>query len=161
MDKKTKAPETKTNETLPEVMINGQYVKDLSFESPSSPASFVPQKEAPQISVALNLEVKEIQNSVYEVIMHISATAKAEEITIFIAEVSYAGLFTLKNIAEEQKEAFLLVHCPTILFPFARRVLADVTRDGGFQPLMIDPVDFAHLYHQRKLNEDAAKDTVN
>jgi len=145
-----------TTDGLPQIAINGQYVKDLSFESPNSPASFVPQEEAPQISVSLNLEVKEMQNDLHEVIIHVSASAKSGETTIFIAELSYAGLFTLKNVEKEQKEGILLVHCPTILFPFARRVLSDVTRDGGYQPLMIDPVDFAGLYQQRKLNEHSA-----
>ena len=89
----------------------------------------------------------------YEVALKITAKATSESNVLFITELSYAGLFTLNNVNEEQKELVLLIHCPTILFPFARRVLADATRDGGFQPLMLEPIDFAALYQQRKAQE--------
>lgn len=136
--------------TAPSVAINVQYVKDLSFENPGAPATLVAPKEAPQIEIALNLEAKAMQEDTHEVTLQITATAKSGETSLFVAELSYAGLFTLKNVDAAQKEMILLIHCPTILFPFARRVLSDATRDGGFQPLMIEPVDFASLYEQRK-----------
>lgn len=142
--------EEKLEGTPPSVAINGQYVKDLSFENPNAPMSLVPPKSAPKIEVSLNLEAKALPDNVYEVTLQISAKAVSEENNLFVAEVAYAGLFTLQNIPDDQKELILLIHCPSILFPFARRVLADATRDGGFQPLMLDPIDFAALYQQRK-----------
>lgn len=141
--------------TAPAVAINAQYVKDLSFENPNAPSSLIALKEAPQIEIALNLEAKVIQGDAHEVTLQITATAKSGENNLFVAELSYAGLFTLSNIPQEQKEMILLIHCPTILFPFARRILSDATRDGGFQPLMLEPIDFAGLYQQRKTPEAA------
>ncbi len=142
--------EEKNEAAIPSVAINGQYVKDLSFENPNAPMSLVPPKTAPKIEVNLNLEAKGMPENVYEVTLQITAKATSEENALFVVELAYAGLFTLNNIPEDQKELILLIHCPSILFPFARRVLSDATRDGGFQPLMLDPIDFAALYQQRK-----------
>lgn len=138
----------------PSVEISGQYVKDLSFESPNAPMSLTQQKDSPKIDISLNIEAKGFKDDVYEVT--IQTTAKASMATgdvLFVAELAYSGLFTLSNIPADQKELVLLIHCPTILFPFARRILSDVTRDGGFQPLMLEPIDFAALYQQRKSQE--------
>jgi preprotein translocase subunit SecB len=140
-----------TNQQM--IAINAQYVKDLSFESPNSPGSLVPKSSPPKIDISLNLEAKEIHEDNYEVAIQITTKALVEDQTIFVLELSYAGLFTVKNFTDEQKELVLLIHCPTIIFPFARRIVADVTRDGGFQPLLIDPVDFNQLYRQRKASE--------
>lgn len=137
------------------VAINGQYVKDLSFENPNAPMSLTQQKSAPKIEVNLNLEAKAMPENVFEVTLQITAKATSDESNLFVVELAYAGLFTLTNIPEDQKELVLLIHCPSILFPFARRVLSDATRDGGFQPLMLDPIDFAALYQQRKTTETA------
>ncbi len=145
------APTVKAFE--PSVAINAQYVKDLSFENPNAPVSLTQQKESPQIEVALDLEAKTLQDDVYEITLKINANAKTGDSPLFIAELSYSGIFTLTGIDSEQKEMILLIHCPTILFPFARRVLSDITRDGGFQPLMLDPIDFAALYQQRKITQ--------
>jgi preprotein translocase subunit SecB len=147
--------ESSKTETNPSVAISGQYVKDLSFENPNAPMSLAVQKEAPKIEVSLNIEAKGLKEDTYEVSLHATAKATSEENVLFVVELSYAGLFTLTNVTAEQKELALLIHCPTILFPFARRVLADATRDGGFQPLMLEPIDFAALYQQRKAQEAA------
>jgi preprotein translocase subunit SecB len=137
----------------PSVKLNAQYLKDLSFENPNAPASLVPKSEAPKIDVSLNLEAKEIAKNNFEVAINISCKALSGEENIFVVEAKYAGLFTLENFNDEQKEQVLLIHCPSLLFPFARRVIADSTRDGGFQPLMIDPIDFAALFFARKEQE--------
>ena len=155
--KSTKKPEDTAPDTAPSVAINSQYIKDLSFENPKAPGSLVPQKEAPQIEVSLNLEAKALQDDVHEVTLQITSTAKSSNDPLFVVELAYSGLFTLKNVAPDQKEMILLIHCPTILFPFARRILSDVTRDGGFQPLMLEPIDFAGLYQQRKDQGEAKK----
>ncbi len=142
-------------EAAPSVAISGQYVKDLSFENPNAPMSLAVQKEAPKIDISLNIEAKGLKEDTYEVALQITAKATSEEKPLFVIELSYAGVFTLTNVNAEQKELVLLIHCPTILFPFARRVLADASRDGGFQPLMLEPIDFATLYQQRKAQEAA------
>ena len=143
------------------ITINGQYVKDLSFESPNAPASLIPKDTPPKIEISLNLEATEVQKDNYEVRVEVVAQAKHEDTDIFVLELSYAGLFTIKNFSDEQKELVLLIHCPTLLFPYARRIISDVTRDGGFQPLLVDPVDFNQLYQKRKEAKKADKEKVD
>ena len=122
-----------------------QYVKDLSFENPNAPAVYQWQGQ-PQIDVQFNIGANEAGDDVHEVILKIEIRAAAEEQVAFQVELSYAGLFGLRNIPEDQVQPFLLAEAPRLLFPFARRVVADVVRDGGFPPLMLDPIDFAALY---------------
>jgi preprotein translocase subunit SecB len=143
-----------------QLVINAQYVKDLSFESPSAPMSLT-IKTQPKIDISLNLEVKNLQQDSFEVSIAITAKATNDEGNLFLVELNYAGIFTIMNIPDEQKEMILLVYCPSILFPFARRIIADATRDGGFQPLMIDPIDFATLYHKRNTEVAPSNDTIN
>ena len=136
--------------TQPHININTQYVKDLSFESPGAPASIFNNNASPKVEINLDLAATALSEEAFEVELKITITAKGEESVLFLTELTYAGVFTLHNISESEREAILFVHCPSILFPYARRVVSDVTRDGGFQPLMIAPVDFAALYAQKK-----------
>lgn len=139
------------NQNKPHVAINAQYIKDLSFENPESPASFTKVTSAPKIDLALDVQVKKIEEDNYEVVLKITSKATHEKTSLFVVELEYAGLFTVKDCAEEaQREQILLIYCPNLIFPFARRVIADLTRDGGYQPLMINPIDFASLYLQQK-----------
>ncbi len=128
-----------------------QYVKDLSFENPSAPDSLNAVKDGPKIDVSVDVQANRRSNTEFEVQLKLSATAKKEEDTVFIAELVYAGLFQMTNIPEEQLQPIVLVECPRLIFPFARRVLADATRDGGFPPLLIDPIDFVGLYQQQMM----------
>jgi preprotein translocase subunit SecB len=128
------------------ITINAQYVKDFSFESPNAPFSLT-SKETPSINLGVDVQISTLQDSVYEVSLVIRAEAKAKENLMFLAELTYAGAFTL-NVSDEERDGVLLVYCPNILFPFARRIIADATRDGGFPPLMLDPVDFTRLFQQ-------------
>jgi preprotein translocase subunit SecB len=137
-----------------QILVNAQYVKDLSFENPAAPASLLMQKVQPKIDLTVNIQANKLQENTYEVTLHITAKASGEDKTLFLADLQYAGVFTISEVLDAQKEAVLLVYSPSILFPFARRIIADVTRDGGFPPLMLDPIDFAALYHKR--NADAA-----
>lgn len=139
-----KQPQT----TAPQLAVLGQYVKDLSFENPNAPASFQ-AKEPPKIDVAVDLRANRMAEEVYEIDLKFSAKATQGEKTAFVAELVYTGLFGIKNVPEDQLEAVCLIECPRMIFPFARRVLADTTRDGGFPPLMLDPIDFVGLYRQR------------
>jgi preprotein translocase subunit SecB len=134
---------------LPEVGVISQYVKDLSFENPAAPAVFQWQGQ-PQIDVQFNIGAQRVGEDVHEVTLRIEVTARANEGTAFKADVLYAGLFAVRNLPDEQLQPFLLAEAPRILFPFARRVIADQVRDGGFPPLMLDPIDFASLYMQRQ-----------
>ena len=133
----------------PQVGVISQYVKDLSFENPSAPAVYQWQGQ-PQIDVQFNIGAQKVGDDVHEVAIRIEVTASATEGTAFKADVLYAGLFAIRNLPDEQLQPFLLAEAPRILFPFARRVIADQVRDGGFPPLLLDPIDFATLYMQRQ-----------
>ena len=143
-------------------VINGQYIKDLSFENPNAPRSLFAADVKPGIDLSVDLKAQRLKDDSYELEMHISAKAAAENDVLFVVELAYAGIFTLMNTPPEEAEPLLLIECPQVLFPFARRVVADVTRDGGFPPLMLEPMDFRHLYDSRKKAEGApAAEAVN
>lgn len=136
----------------PQFAIGGQYIKDLSFESPNAPHSVYGITEKPTIDLNVDLNAQKLQDDTFEVSMKINAKATVGENkdVVFVTELDYAGIFALKNIPEEVLERTLLVDCPFILFPYARRVISDATRDGGFPPLSLEPIDFASLYIRRK-----------
>ena len=144
------SPEPLANgeDTAPAVGLISQYVKDLSFENPNAPAVFQWQGQ-PQIDVQFNIGANQVADDVHEVVLKIDVKAESEDKTAFQVELSYAGLFGLRNIPEEQVQPFLLAEGPRLIFPFARRVLADAVRDGGFPPLLLEPIDFGALYLQQ------------
>lgn len=152
----TQKPDQNEAKKQPHFACNGQYIKDISFENPNAPHSFT-QQEKPQIKVNVDLKAQKIQESLYEVSMQVEVKADAGETAIFLVELTYAGLFTLENIPENALEPVLLVECPTLLFPYARRVVSDTIRDGGYPPLMLDLIDFGGLYRQQKMQQQ--KDT--
>ena len=133
-----------------QISILGQYIKDLSFENPT-PAQTIQKlsTEQPSMNINVNLNAQQMGDDVYEVDLKITATALSGEDTAFVAELLYSGLFGIKNLPEDQLQPFLMVEAPRQIFPFARRILSDITRDGGFPPLMLEPIDFAKLYHQQ------------
>ena len=131
------------------IRVLGQYIKDLSFENPAAPQSLKPSDATPNLDVNVNVNVRTLSGTDYEVELKLEAHAKREEAPMFIAEVTYAGVFQIQNAAPEHLHPILLIECPRLLFPFARQILADATRQGGFPPLMVDPVDFVALYRQR------------
>lgn len=131
------------------LVVNAQYVKDLSFENPRAPASLAHTDEQPKVNVDVSVNAQVFQESTYEVTLKIKVEATVGENTAFITELLYGGVFTITDIPEEALRPVLLIECPRILFPFARRVVSDVTRDGGFPPLLINPIDFAELYRRQ------------
>ena len=133
----------------PGIHVLGQYIKDMSFENPGAPASLRPSSVNPNLDVNVNVNAKPMSETDFEIELKLDATAKREGDTLFIAEVAYAGVFRINNVPQEHMQPIILIECPRLLFPFARQILADATRQGGFPPLMIDPVDFAALYRQR------------
>ena len=131
-----------------------QYVKDLSVENPNAPESLQWQDQ-PQLDVQFNIGSQLVGEEIHEVVLKIEVTAKANEGVAFRMDLLYGGLFALKNIPEEQLQPFLLAEAPRILFPFARRILADATVDAGFPPLLLDPIDFGGLLMQRAAQDQA------
>ncbi|TVQ59852.1 MAG: protein-export chaperone SecB [Rhodobacteraceae bacterium] len=143
----------------PKVALLAQYVRDLSFENVAAMKGGDTQGR-PDIKVAVNLDAKARGEDRYEVSMKLTATATAGETTVFVVELDYAGLFTVTGVPETHMRPFLLIECPRILFPFARRILSDVTRDGGYPPLMLDLIDFAQIY-KTEIERRAAQATAN
>ena len=138
------------NDTAP-LIINGQYIKDLSFEAPNAPDIFaLMQNEIPTIQVDIDVEAEPKGDKVFEVALTVRAEAKLKEQLAYLCEVEYAGLFTI-NVADDTLGPVLLIECPLIVFPFLRRIIADITGDGGVAPLMLAPIDFAALYQQRMM----------
>lgn len=136
----------------PPLVINAQYTKDLSFEAPNVPNIFgVMQKQQPDIQINVDVKAQPYEingKTLYEVSLIVNAECKADEQVGFILELDYAGLFTV-NVPEEHLQPMLLIECPRLLFPFARNILADVSRDGGFPPMMLGPIDFVQMYQQQ------------
>ncbi len=137
------------NDTTPRFAMRGQYVKDLSFENPHAPMSLLTAKEPPKVDMNVDLTAQKVQDDLFELTMSISARVSAER-TLFIIDLAYGGLFAIANIPEENLEQLLLVDCAFLLYPFARRVVSDVSRDGGYPPLLLEPIDFLRLYVENK-----------
>lgn len=142
--------DTQPSPQAPVFMVRAQYIKDLSFENPGAPRSLMPKNEQPKLEVNVDINAQQVSDDLFEVTLKIQAKATAENEPMFLTDLSYSGLFAIQNLSREQIEPLLFVDCPYILFPFARRVVADATRDGGFPPLMLEPIDFHRLYASRK-----------
>ena len=156
------------DQQLPPLVVNIQFVKDLSFEVPGAPDIYTTLRSPPQVQLNLDVQARVLQEggNVYEVTLVIRAEAtegqgapgggngaagpNGESRPVFIVELSYSGIFTLNNLPPDTIEPVLLVECPRLLFPFARNVLADVTREGGFQPVLLQPIDFVSLWQSRR-----------
>jgi len=134
----------------PQIGIQSQYVKDLSFENPGAPGSLVAGANAPDIQVNVEVQARPLPNDSYEVALHITASGKNGQTTLFMLDLTYAAVCRVLGVPKESLQPVLLVECPRMLFPFARRVLSDATRDGGFPPLMLNPIDFTALYRQQQ-----------
>lgn len=132
------------------ILINGQYIKKCEFDNSGAPESLIKQKDNPSIGFTVDINVLALDDNNYEVSLLIGVDAKSNQVKLFSLSLEYAGMFTLDNLSEEEKESILLIYCPNILFPFVRRIIADITRDGGFPPLMMEPIDFVKLYQSKK-----------
>ncbi len=140
----------------PSMKIMGQYLKDFSFENPHAPQSMAPQQRQPDINISVNVNARNLGPNDFEVELHLDAKATAEGKVLFAADLLYAGIFRLENFPQNLLHAAVLIECPRMLFPFARQIMADATRNGGFPPLMLDPIDFAGMYQQRMRQQAAA-----
>lgn len=153
------------------LVVNIQYVKDLSFEVPGAPGVFSQLRSQPQVSINLDVQARRVTEGqpMFEVAIMIRAEAhdnaqvqqgQGNGPTVFVAELTYAGLFTLNGLPDTAVEPVLLVECPRILFPFARNILSDVTRDGGFPPVLLQPIDFVALWQSRRAQGNGAQPMV-
>ncbi|HWB46211.1 MAG TPA: protein-export chaperone SecB [Hyphomicrobiaceae bacterium] len=138
------------------IRVVGQYIKDLSFENPNVRKLLGRTGENPNLRVEINVQAEKIADKLFESAINFKAEAAGNAGVIYDMELAYAGLFEVENIPPEGLEPFLLIHCPALLFPFLRRIVADLTREGGFPPLLLDPVDFAGLYVKRQQEKTAA-----
>lgn len=150
-------PQSNGEDTLPAAGIISQYIKDLSVENPNAPDSFQWQ-DAPQVDIQFNIAARAINDEIHEVELKTVVTARGEAGTAYVVDLSYCGLIGMRNLDEANSHAFLYAEAPRILFPFARRVLADAVRDAGFAPLMLDPIDFNGLYLEQLAAAQQARD---
>ena len=141
------APTNGHSEALIEV--RGQYLKDLSFENPRS-LSLDPQGPQPNIGVNVEAKAAHLSDNIYEVVLQVRAEATQKDQVIFLVELVYGGIFALNGVETSSIEPMLMIECPRLLFPFARIVVADLVREGGFPPLLLNPIDFAQLYQSQK-----------
>ncbi len=139
----------------PSINILAQYVKDLSFESPGSPLSLRPREKAPSININVNVNANPLSDTDFDVVLTLEAKAVDGKDVLFNTELVYGGVFRVQGIPQEHLLPLLFIECPRLLFPFARQIVADATRNGGFPPLMIDPIDFAQMFQSRVAEEQA------
>lgn len=147
------------NGQQPQLSVLTQYVKDLSFESPGAPLSLRPREKAPAININVNVQANPLAENDYDVNLTLTAKGEDEGTVLFNVELVYGGVFRVVNFKQEHLLPVLFVECPRLLFPFARQIIAECTRNGGYPPLMIDPVDFAQMF-QRRMAEEQAKAKV-
>jgi preprotein translocase subunit SecB len=140
--------EATASNSAPQLMVLAQYTKDLSFENPNAPGS-LQQTTQPQISISVNVVTSPLSDTDIEVTLRLEGKAEAAGSVMFNIELQYAGVFRIENVAQEQIQPLVLIECPRLLFPFAREIIATSVRNGGFPPLMLDPIDFVALYQQR------------
>ena len=147
------------NGAQPSLSVLAQYVKDLSFESPNAPKSLRGCEQAPGININVNVSANPLSDTEFDVNLTLSARAGTEKDVLFNVELIYGGVFRIEGFPQEHMLPILFIECPRLLFPFARQIIADATRQGGFPPLMIDPIDFAQMFQQR-MAEDQARQKV-
>ncbi|MEM8798408.1 MAG: protein-export chaperone SecB [Pseudomonadota bacterium] len=139
-----------------------QYVKDLSFENPRAPQSLQANQKQPEIDISVNVNAQPLNDNDFEVILKLDASAKTDGEILFSVELAYAGVFRITGLEKDKLHPVIFIECPRLLFPFARQIVAEATRNGGFPPLMVDPVDFMSLYRQQvarmRSSQDAGDD---
>jgi preprotein translocase subunit SecB len=138
-----------------QLFLNAQYIKDLSFENPRAPQTLIQQTAQPDVEINVDVKARNLGPDVFEVVLTINATARAQGEPVFLVELAYGSVVTVKNTPAELVPALILVETPRIVFPFARAIIANATRDGGFPPLMINPIDFGELLRRQQADAQA------
>ena len=144
----------------PVLIINAQYLRDLSFENPRAPESLIGQNSPPEVAVEIDVKARQLNPEMFEVVLALQVEARSNNEVTFLIELDYGAVVTIRNAAPEMTAALILVEAPRMLFPFARAVIADATRDGGFPPLLINPVDFAELQRRKAMQAERAAATA-
>ena len=157
------ADDNSAQNDAPSMSLIGQYIRDLSFESPGAPGSIMLGAGNPTFSVNINVGVKKQADEIYAVEITLNAKADRDAAVLFAVELVYGGVFRIRNVPEARLPELLMIECPRLIFPFARQVLASVTQQGGFPPLMMEPVDFSQVYLQnlKALEAAQAQETTN
>ena len=140
----------------PQLNVLAQYTKDLSFENPNAPGSLAPQQQQPAINIQINVNANNVGQDDYEVALSVEGKAENAGKVMFSFELVYAGVFRILNVPKENLHPLVMIECPRLLFPFAREIIATSVRNGGFQPLLLNPIDFVELYRQRLAAAPAA-----
>ncbi len=135
--------------SLPRLNVLAQYVKDFSFENPNAPLSLQPSQTQPAINIQINVGMQQLSETDFEVSLKLEGKAESTDTVLFAFDLTFAGVFRLVNVPKDTLQPVLLIECPRLLFPFAREIVATAVRNGGFPPLLLDPVDFVSLYQQR------------
>jgi preprotein translocase subunit SecB len=134
---------------MPQIAVLAQYVKDLSFENPHAPRSMAPSPQQPAINIQVNVDAAPMGDTDVEVTLRVEGKAESQGMLLFGFELVFAGVFRIQNVPADSLQPVVLIECPRLLFPFAREIIATATRNGGFPPLLLNPIDFVALYRQR------------
>jgi len=146
---------------MPQFGILTQYVKDFSFENPNAPRSLAPSTQPPQIGINIAVEATPLGETEFEVTLRLEGKGESQGMVLFGFELLYAGIFRIVNVPADSLQPTVLIDCPRLLFPFAREIVATATRNGGFPPLLLEPVDFDALYRQRMAAAQPAPAALN
>lgn len=138
-----------TQEKPPQLNVLAQYIKDFSFENPNAPRSLAPTQQQPEIGIQINVNATPLAENEFEVILHLEGKAENAGTLLFSFDLTFAGAFRIQNVPQESLHPVIMIECPRLLFPFAREIIAVAVRNGGFPPLLLDPVDFVTLYRQK------------
>jgi preprotein translocase subunit SecB len=146
---------------MPQIGVLAQYVKDFSFENPNAPRSIAPSTQQPAISIQIGVDAAPMSGSDVEVTLRLEGKAESQGMLLFGFELLYCGVFRIQNVPPDSLQPVVLIECPRLLFPFAREIVAAATRNGGFPPLLLEPVDFVALYRQRMAATQPAPAPLN
>ncbi len=138
----------------PGIRILAQFIRDLSFENPRAPDALRPSQDQPQIDLGVEMNARGREDGLFEVDLKLSAKANRSDGPLFVVELLYGGVFQISGVQPDEMEPVLLIECPRYLFPFARRIIAEVSSEGGFPPFLLDPIDFAGVYAARKAQQE-------
>lgn len=156
-DAKATKTDDQTMKTLP-LQVHAQYIRDISFENPNAPQSLRGGQDSPKMDIAFNMDARNLEDdkaeALYEVALKVTANATRGDQTVFIAEIEYGAVVELSQVPEDKHHPLLLIEVPRMMFPFVRQIMSDVTQNGGYPPLMLNPVDFSQIYMQKFAKKD-------
>jgi len=149
-----------TQQNAPQLNVLGQYIKDFSFENPNAPRSLAPTQTQPAINIQINVNANPLSETDFEVSLVLEGKAEQSGTMLFAFDLTFAGVFRIQNVPKEHVPPLVMIECPRLLFPFAREIIATAVRNGGFPPLLLDPVDFVALFQQRMAQQQQASGVV-